>query len=138
MSTAAAQPELDPRLAVVEQLRQRVAAMERRPAAEPVPTLACLDEVLPMQAGSSYAVDSASLALALAAGASRAGEWVGFAGWTDFGNTRRPDWTCHRRITCAGVAPTRRAMSTTTGSARTTPPHIRGLHASTRMPRSAQ
>jgi hypothetical protein len=38
-----------------------------------------------MHAGSTYAVDSASLALALAAGASRAGEWVGFAGCTDFG-----------------------------------------------------
>ena len=39
----------------------------------------------PLQAGSTYAVDSASLALALAAGASRAGEWVGFAGCADFG-----------------------------------------------------
>ena len=35
--------------------------------------------------GSTYAVDSASLALALAAGASQAGEWVGFAGCADFG-----------------------------------------------------
>ena len=84
-STAAADPALDPRRAVVEQLRERVAAMERRPAGEPIPTLAGLGEVLPMQAGASYAVDSASLALALAAGASRAGEWVGFAGWADFG-----------------------------------------------------
>jgi hypothetical protein len=38
-----------------------------------------------MRAGATYAVDSASLALALAAGASQAGEWVGFAGCTDFG-----------------------------------------------------
>ena len=38
-----------------------------------------------LHAGATYAVDSASLALALAAGASRAGEWVGFAGWADFG-----------------------------------------------------
>ena len=85
MSSASAEAAPDPRLAVVEQLRQRVAAIERRPAGEPIPTLAGLDEVLPMQAGASYAVDSASLALALAAGASQAGEWVGFAGWTDFG-----------------------------------------------------
>ena len=39
----------------------------------------------PCTAGSTYAVDSASLALALVAGASRAGEWVGFAGCADFG-----------------------------------------------------
>jgi hypothetical protein len=77
--------ELDPGRPVVEQLRERVAAMERRPAAERVPTLAGLADVLPLHAGATYAVDSASLALALAAGASQAGEWVGFAGCPDFG-----------------------------------------------------
>jgi hypothetical protein len=76
---------LDPGRPVVEQLRERVAAMERRPAAEPVPTLPGLADILPLHAGATYAVDSASLALALAAGASRAGEWVGFAGCPDFG-----------------------------------------------------
>ena len=40
---------------------------------------------MPLHAGATYAVDSASLALALAAGASQAGEWVGFAGCADFG-----------------------------------------------------
>jgi hypothetical protein len=84
MSSAPA-PPLDPRLAVVEQLRQRVAAMERRPAAEPVPTLPGLADILPLHAGAAYSVDSVSLALALAAGASQAGEWVGFAGLPDFG-----------------------------------------------------
>jgi hypothetical protein len=77
--------QLDPGRPVVEQLRERLAAMERRPAAEPVPTLPGLADVLPLHAGATYAVDSASLALAVAAGASRAGEWVGFAGCTDFG-----------------------------------------------------
>lgn len=76
---------LDPGRPVVEQLRERVAAMERRPAAEPVPTLPGIADIVPLHAGSAYAVDSASLALALAAGASRAGEWVGFAGCSDFG-----------------------------------------------------
>lgn len=70
---------------VVEQLRARVAAMEHRPAGEPVPTLPGLTDIVPLHAGATYAVDSASLALALAAGASRAGEWVGFAGCPDFG-----------------------------------------------------
>ena len=77
--------QLDPTRSVVEQLRERVAAMERRPAAEPVPTLPGLAEVLPLQSGATYAVDSASLALAVAAGASQAGAWVGFAGCPDFG-----------------------------------------------------
>ena len=76
---------LDPGRPVVEQLRERVAAMERRPALEPVPTLPGLTDILPLHAGTTYAVDSASLALAVAAGASRAGEWVGFAGCPDFG-----------------------------------------------------
>ena len=84
MSTASL-AQLDPGRPVVEQLRERVAAMERRPAAEPVPTLPGLADILPLHAGATYAVDSASLALAVAAGASKAGEWVGFAGCPDFG-----------------------------------------------------
>lgn len=76
---------LDPGRSVVEQLRERVAAMEHKPAAQPVPTLAGLADLVPLHAGAAYAVDSASLALALAAGASQAGEWIGFAGCPDFG-----------------------------------------------------
>ena len=76
---------LDSARPVVDQLRERVAALERRPARQPVPTLPALAGAVPMRAGSTYGVDSASLALALAAGASQAGEWVGFAGWPDFG-----------------------------------------------------
>ena len=59
--------------------------MERKPALQPVPTLSGIADLVPLHAGATYAVDSASLALALAAGASQAGEWVGFAGCTDFG-----------------------------------------------------
>ncbi len=77
--------ELDPARSVVDQLRERVAAMERRPARLPVPTLPALAGLLPLEAGSTYGVDSTGLALALAAGASQAGEWVGFAGWPDLG-----------------------------------------------------
>lgn len=85
MSSARSVAALDPRRAVVEQLRERVAAMEDKAAGEPVPTLPGLAELVPLRAGGAYSVDSASLALALAAGASRAGEWVGFAGCADFG-----------------------------------------------------
>ena len=85
MSSARSVAALDPRRSVVEQLRERVAAMEHKPASQPVPTLAGLADLVPLHAGATYAVDTASLALALAAGASRAGEWVGFAGCADFG-----------------------------------------------------
>ena len=76
---------LDPARPVVEQLRERVHALERRPAREPVPTHPALADLVPMRAGATYAVDSATLALTMASGASQAGEWVGFAGWRDFG-----------------------------------------------------
>jgi hypothetical protein len=76
---------LDPARPVLDQLRERVTAMEGGPARLPVPVLPALSGLLTLRTGGSYGVDSASLALALAAGASRAGEWVGFAGWPDFG-----------------------------------------------------
>src|SRR4029079_16315277 len=55
------------------------------PARLPVPVLPALSGLVSLQTGGSYGVDSASLALALAAGASSGGEWMGFAGWPDFG-----------------------------------------------------
>jgi hypothetical protein len=85
MPSASPVAALDPTRSVVEQLRERVAAMERKPAGQPIPTLPALADLVPLHAGATYAVDSASLALALAAGASQAGEWVGFAGCPDFG-----------------------------------------------------
>jgi hypothetical protein len=78
-------PALDPARPVLEQLRDRVTAMEGGPTRLPVPVLPELADLVQLRTGGSYGVDSASLALALAAGASRAGEWVGFAGWPDFG-----------------------------------------------------
>jgi hypothetical protein len=84
VSTSTVTP-VDPARPVVDQLRERVAALERRPARQPVPTLPALADVVSMQSGGVYGVDSPTLALAMAAGASQAGEWVGFAGWPDFG-----------------------------------------------------
>lgn len=76
---------LDPARPVLDQLRERVTALEGGPARLQVPVLPALSGLVSLRTGGSYGVDSASLALALAAGASRAGEWVGFAGWPDFG-----------------------------------------------------
>jgi hypothetical protein len=82
MTTAAT---LDPDRPVLDQLRERVSALEGGPARLPVPVLPALSGLVTLRTGGSYAVDAASLGLALAAGASSAGEWVGFAGWPDFG-----------------------------------------------------
>src|SRR4051812_4665661 len=76
---------LDPARPVLDQLRERVTMIEGGPARMPLPVLPALTGLVEVRAGGSYGVDSASLALALAAGASRAGEWLGFAGWPDFG-----------------------------------------------------
>ncbi len=74
----------DPR-AVVDQLRGRIAALEGGGLRADVPVVPLLAGVVGLRTGGVYAVDSSSLGMALAAGASQAGEWVGFAGWNDFG-----------------------------------------------------
>ena len=69
----------------IEQLRGRIAALQGGPTRLSVPMLPMFEGLAGLRTGSSCAVDSATLAMALAAGASRAGEWVGFVGWADFG-----------------------------------------------------
>lgn len=70
---------------VVAQLRDRMVAMQGGPTRLPVPTHPALAPLLQLRTGGSYGVDSASLALALMAGASAAGEWVAVVGWPDLG-----------------------------------------------------
>lgn len=70
---------------VVAALRQRISALQGGPSRLTVPVHPALEGLVQLRTGASYTVDSASLALALAAGASAAGEWVAFAGWPDFG-----------------------------------------------------
>ncbi|WP_141013365.1 hypothetical protein [Nocardioides sambongensis] len=77
--------EIDDRAAVVEQLRGRIDALQGGPARLSVPVPPVLDGLLQLRTGGVYAVDSASLAMTLASGASAAGDWVGFVGWDDFG-----------------------------------------------------
>lgn len=71
--------------AVVDQLRGQIHALQGAPTRLTVPTLSMFDGLVQLRTGGVYAVDSATLGMALAAGASQAGEWVGFAGWDDFG-----------------------------------------------------
>ena len=76
--TAAAAPTVD-------ELRARVTQMQGRPAAQPVRTHPALAGLLQMQTGSSYGVESASLAMMLLAGPSADGAWCGVVGSTEFG-----------------------------------------------------
>lgn len=81
----------DPRL-VLDQLRGRIQALQGGPTRLGVPTLPLFDGLVQLRTGGVYGVDSSSLGMGLAAGASRAGEWVGFAGWDDFGVEAAHQW----------------------------------------------
>src|SRR6478736_8558818 len=55
------------------------------PSSMPLATHPALAGLVQLRAGASYSVDSATLALALMAGPSRAGSWCAVVGVTDFG-----------------------------------------------------
>lgn len=84
---------------VVAALQRRIESLQGGPTRLGVPMHPALEGVVQLRTGASYAVDSASLALGLAAGASRAGEWVGFAGWGDFGAEAAGQWGIDLRRT---------------------------------------
>lgn len=67
------------------QLRSRMAGMQDGMPRLPLETHPALAGLVQLRAGGSYAVDSASLALALLAGPSRAGGWSAVVGMSDFG-----------------------------------------------------
>ncbi|MCW2789414.1 MAG: hypothetical protein JWQ91_1337 [Aeromicrobium sp.] len=69
----------------LSELRERVNQMQGRPAAQPVATHSAFEGLLQLQTGSSYSVDSASLAMALMAGPSADGAWCGVVGMPELG-----------------------------------------------------
>ena len=74
-----------PAAPTLDELRTRVTRMQGRPAAQPVRTHPALAGVLQLQTGSTYAVESASLATMLLAGPSAEGAWCGVVGSTELG-----------------------------------------------------
>ena len=84
---------------VVAALQRRIESLQGAPTRLTVPVHPALEGLVQLRTGASYAVDSASLALAMAAGASRSGEWVGFAGWGDFGAEAADQWGIDLRRT---------------------------------------
>ncbi len=69
----------------LDELRARVTQMQGRPATQPVPTHPVLGGLLQLQTGSSYGVESASLASLLLAGPSADGAWCGIVGAPELG-----------------------------------------------------
>jgi hypothetical protein len=69
----------------LSELRARVDQMQGRPAAQPVATHPALSGLLQLQAGSTYSVDSMSLAVTLMAGPSADGAWCGVVGTAELG-----------------------------------------------------
>ncbi len=72
-------------LDTVAQLRTRMARLESGTTAPPLETHPALTGLVQLRAGATYAVDSATLALALLAGPSRSGCWSAVVGGADFG-----------------------------------------------------
>ena len=69
----------------VRELQQRVRRMENVGISSPVDLLPALADVMTLRTGTVCSVDSPGLALAMAAGAARAGAWIGFAGLPEVG-----------------------------------------------------
>src|SRR3712207_684466 len=69
----------------VHELRQRVLRMQGAGVSRTLESLPGLAEVIRLRTGGAYVTDSPSLAMALLAGPSAAGEWSAVVGVPDFG-----------------------------------------------------
>ncbi len=69
----------------VQELRQRVLRMQGAAVSRTLESLPGLAGVIRLKTGGVYATDSTSLAMALLAGPSQAGEWAAVVGVPDFG-----------------------------------------------------
>ena len=69
----------------INELQQRVQRMQGPAISRTLESLPGLSGVLQLRTGEAYAVDSPSLAMALVAGASQAGEWIAIVGAPDLG-----------------------------------------------------
>ena len=69
----------------LQELQRRVQRMQGTVVSRTLESLPGLSDLIQLRTGAAYAVDNASLALALLAGPSQAGEWVGIVGATDLG-----------------------------------------------------
>ena len=69
----------------IHELQQRVQRMQGSAISRSLESVPGLSGVIQLRTGEAYAVDSPSLAMALAAGPSQAGEWIAIVGAPDLG-----------------------------------------------------
>jgi hypothetical protein len=69
----------------IHELQQRVQRMQGPAISRTLESLPGLSALVQIRTGEAYAVDSPSLAMALVAGPSQAGEWIAFVGVPDLG-----------------------------------------------------
>jgi hypothetical protein len=69
----------------IHELQQRVQRMQGSAISRTLDSLPGLSEVIQLRTGEAYAVASPSLAMAMVAGASQAGEWIAIVGAPDLG-----------------------------------------------------
>jgi hypothetical protein len=69
----------------INELQQRVQRMQGSAISRSLESLPGLSGVIQLRTGEAYAVDSPSLAMAMVAGASQAGEWIAVVGAPDLG-----------------------------------------------------
>ena len=101
----------------IQELQQRVQRMQGAGVTRTLDSLPALGEVLRLRTGGAYAVDSPSLALALMAGPSQAGEWCAVVGVPELGLEAAAGFGVALERTIVVPAPGEHWLSVTAGLA---------------------
>lgn len=99
----------------IQDLQRRVQRMQGAAVSRSLPSLPGLAPVVALKTGAAYRVDSASLALALLAGPSQAGEWVAMVGAADLGFEAAADFGVDLSRTIVVPHPGEHWLSVTAG-----------------------
>jgi hypothetical protein len=101
--------------AQIQDLQRRVQRMQGPAVSRRLPSLSGLAPLITLRTGAAYGVDSASLALALLAGPSQAGEWAAIVGATDLGYEAAAGWGLDLARTIVVPHPGEHWLSVTAG-----------------------
>jgi hypothetical protein len=101
----------------IQELQQHVQRMQGSAVTRTLDTLPALGEVVRLRTGGAYAVDSPSLAMALMAGPSMAGEWSAVVGVPEFGLEAAAGFGVALERTIVVPAPGEHWLSVTAGLA---------------------
>jgi len=101
----------------IAELQQRVQRMQGAAVTRTLDSLPALGQVVRLRTGGAYVVDSPSLAMALMAGPSQAGEWCAVVGAPEFGWEAAADFGLALERTIVVPAPGEHWLSVTAGLA---------------------